>query len=106
MEKLTSEQVEMILKESNSHIKTNETLQQVFYELYGYKKLEEEMGCPLSIKCRICTDMFVYLPDGKAYLIVGVRDSYFRIKIDDGSTETVSNAEYGVSWWFKSDKTE
>lgn len=69
-------------------------------------ELEKKIGCPLEVKSRICTDRFIYLPDGKAYLIVGVRDSYFRIKAEDGWTETVDNSEYGISWWFKPDRSE
>lgn len=83
-----------------------EIVEKELNELEAYKKLEEQIGCSLEVKCKICTGRSIYLPNGKAYLIAGVRDSYFTIKVEDGCTETVDNKEYGISWWLKENRSE
>lgn len=106
MERLTSKDIEMIAKMSNSHIKTNETLQQVFEELYRYKKIEEEIECPLEVRCKLYEGQEVYDKTNRKCEITHLYKRDFMVKAAQDITFRILYKNYKKTWWTKEDASE
>ena len=105
MERLTSEQVEEIIKCSLGAIKTSETYQQVFRELYTYKKLEEEIGCPLEVRCKLFIGVTIYDKNGNSKDIEEICKSCFGAS-DGKEIIYCFYSNYKKTWWLKEDRSE
>lgn len=74
--------------------------------------LEEEIGCPLEVRCRIVTDSVIYDENGVDYKVVYIYKEHFDCEnpFDNemGYCDlcAFSWADYKETWWLKRDKSE
>ena len=74
--------------------------------------LEEEIGCPLDIRCRVVTDSVIYDENGVEYKVVYVDKEHFDCEDpfdnDMGYTKLCAFdwEDYKKTFWLKEDKSE
>ena len=67
--------------------------------------LEEQIGCPLEVKCKVHCKMFVY-DKTKSYWVVDVNYDFFIAEDENGIQQGFSFRNYKKTWWLKADRTE
>ena len=107
MERLTAEQVELMAHHLPSAAKTSEAMHQVFEELYRYKKIEEELGCPLEVRCRLYDGAIIYDKNGRKMIVrdLGEHD-FLAYQIKEPFADLMYIKGYKKTWWLKADRTE
>lgn len=80
-----------------------------------YEDLEEEIGCPLEIRCNICDNSVIYDQFGKKWLIRSVfSDTFVAYDYDLYNSkyeprirrELFYWKEYKQTWWLKLDRSK
>lgn len=81
-------------------------------KLYELEDLEEEIGCPLEVRCKVNTGTYVYDENGNEYEVEYLYSLSFMAtdgRCDDNGT-TIENEflwqDYKQFWWLKEDKLE
>ena len=86
-----------------------------FVEKLGkLEDLEEQIGCPLEIRCNICDNSIIYDQFGKKWLVRSVFSDAFIAYDYDLCNEKNPKIErglfywkdYKVTWWLKADRSE
>lgn len=103
MEKLTLEELNSFVMASS--IREGKTLiAKALTELKEYKKIEEELGCPLDIYVKLHKIVYVYTKVGKCKLLK-IQDGFIVVKVHDNTTY-LPLKEYAETWWLKEDRSE
>ena len=74
--------------------------------------LEEELGCPLEVRCKVVCDSYIYDENGIKYEVVYVYKEHFDCEDpfdnDMGYTKLCAFdwKDYKKTWWLKEDKSE
>lgn len=77
-----------------------------------YKQLEEQLGCPLDVRCKVVTDSVIYDENGVEYKVVYAYMDYFDCENPFDNEMGYCDlcafgwADYKVTWWLKEDKSE
>jgi len=76
-------------------------------ELLKYKALEEQMGCPLEVRCNIIDGNFVYNEKGIGLRVEMIFENYFIgwHALTDTSLRYYYK-DYKKTWWLKPDRSE
>ena len=116
MERLTYEQVlERTEKLKTSKIYASkeeyfaiDDIIQPMLELQKYKQLEEQIGCPLEVRCKLCDGTIIYDENGKPMGVehIGEHDFYAYLIGKPYMPRLMYIKGYKKSWWLKADKSE
>lgn len=118
MEKLTIKELEDYMKTPLSCLRGGKAFQlRMVNELHRYKKLEEEIGCPLEIRCKLKTDQYIFDKYGEPYQIKTFYENFFIVRYRGkeerleefgyyGAITDFPYSEYKKTWWLKADKSE
>ena len=74
--------------------------------------LEEELGCPLEVRCKVVCDSSIYDENGIEYKVVYINKEYFDCEDpfdnDMGYTKMCAFEweDYKKTWWLKANKLE
>ena len=68
-----------------------------YKELIKYRDLEEQLGCPLEVRCKITTDTTIYDNNFTAIMNCGFGSNY---EFD------FAYSDYKKTWFLKKDKSE
>ncbi len=77
-----------------------------------YKQLEEQIGCPLEVRCKVVSDSHIYDENGIEYDVVYIHKEYFDcedpLDNDIGYTKLCAFEwkDYKKTWWLKADRSE
>ena len=79
-----------------------------WYDTYKkYKKLEEEIGCPPEVRCKLYNGRKIYYQDGHIYKVMDIDLTSMDV---DGITTLnmrhIPYSDYKKTFWLKEDKTE
>ncbi len=75
-------------------------------ELESYKKLEEELGCPLEIRCKLYNNMDIVTDDGFMIIKRLYPDCLIAASEYDFKEIKFPYKDYKKTWWLKIDKSE
>lgn len=78
-------------------------------KLGKYEDLEEEIGCPLEVRCRLHWLSNIYDKDGNKWKINDIYEDKFEAERWDGdliSVKTYKYCDYKITWWLKPDRSE
>ncbi len=73
-------------------------------ELIEYKKLEEQLGCPLKIRIKVNPGTSIYDKDGNEYLVEFIEKPFFIV--NTSIYMSFKWKDYKVTWWLKEDRSE
>lgn len=81
---------------------------QAIIELSEIKDLEEQIGCPLKIKCQMYTGFIIFDSDGNKYSITTMFEKYFYASKEpyNGNIVLFYYKDHKKTWWVKSDRSE
>ena len=107
MERLTDFELEQI---DNQLINdgTDTQVRKLVDEVKEYRKLEEELGCPLEVRCKLCDGTLIYDKDGKSMVMehIGEHD-FYAVPIERPHIPRLMYIKgYKKTWWLKADKSE
>lgn len=72
-----------------------------------YEDLEEQIGCPLEVRCKIVLRALIYTDDGSDWIVQNVLDKYFWASCNtEYSNANFSWKDYKKTWWLKADRSE
>lgn len=85
------------------------------YELYVYdgvvalklgklEDLEEEIGCPLEVRCKLYNTATVYGINGKERVIACWKDRFITVLCVNNMKIIHKYSEFKETWWLKEDK--
>ena len=126
MERLTTEQIEDIVDDLNNfdflpvgqdgrkpYEQICKGAEQMRDELLAYKHLEEEIGCPIEVRCKLYNGALICDTSGKILSIHSIDKNSFECKIPvfEKSIKAVvvmnrifSFSDYKMTWWLKDTK--
>ena len=89
-------------------IKENIIETKCFEKLGKYEDLEEQIGCPLEVRCKIYDSQSVFNDDGEELIIQLVEEQYFSAysTIDYDITYSLYYKDHKKTWWLKADRSE
>ena len=73
-------------------------------ELINYKKLEEQIGCPLEVRCKITTDTMIFDAEGNSFEVSYIDINNFTAIMDDYEFN-FEYKDYKKTWWLRKDKS-
>lgn len=85
---------------------------QVIQKLGKLEDLEEELGCPLEVKCRVVTDSVIYDENGVEYKVVYIYKEHFDCENPFDNEMGYCDlcafdwVDYKETWWLKKDKSD
>ena len=79
-----------------------------FDKLGKLENLEEKIGCPLEVRCKLCDGTIIYDEDGKSMGIehIGEHDFYAVPTERPYTPRLMYMKGYKKSWWLKADRSE
>ena len=80
-------------------------LQLVKYELDKYKQLEEQIGCPLEVRCKMFCGLIVYNKKGEQLRIGSIYVDKF-LANGFGHIYELKYEDHKKTWWLKADRSE
>lgn len=120
MERLTRQDIDDILVEfdtmdymptnlcENAEFERNQykgKLVKMAEEIIDYKQLEEQIGCPLEVRCKLCAGLLIYTCNGEAKIQNCYFDNIF-IQQKSGKYDMLLYCDYKKTWWLKEDRSE
>ena len=81
-------------------------------ELEAYKKLEEEIGCPLEVRCNLDLNDRIIDMFGIEYIVRSIGKNDFigydvkKLEKNEFYRELFKWKEYKITWWLKADRSE
>ena len=77
-------------------------------KLGKYEDLEEQIGCPLEVRCKIYDSNYVYTKDGEKWIITFADETHFIAVYDKAITHDrkFTYSDYKRTWWLKADRSE
>ena len=71
-------------------------------------KVEQEIGCPLEVRCKLCDRTTIYNQDGKSMAIEQIGEHYFyAVPIERPHIPRLMYIKgYKKTWWLKADRSE
>lgn len=99
------------LKNTDDYIKLPTKDKQEFINKLGkLENLEEQLGCPLEVRCKITTDTTIYDVNGNSYEIEYIHSNDFTTCLNGGFGSAYDfdfkYNEYKKTWFLKKDKSE
>ena len=74
-------------------------------KLGKYEDLEEKIGCPLEVRCKVVFGLIVYNKNGEQLRVGTIYADKFLANCF-GYIYELKYVEYKKTWWLKSDKSE
>lgn len=92
----------------NYGIPNLEYLEQCIKRSDKYGELEEKIGCPLEVRCKLYNGAIVYDEDGKSMGAehIGKHDFYANLIGGPYMPRLMYMKGYKKTWWLKKDKSE
>ena len=127
MEKLTTEQIEDIVDDlinfdflpvgrdgREPYEQLCKGAEQMRDELLAYRQLEEEIGCPLEVRCQLYNGMRIYDKNGEEFVIRFITEygwlncemAKYYDKGEETEAFSFSVDYYKKTWWTKPDRSE
>lgn len=101
------------VKSTEDYIKLPTKDKQEFINKLGrLEDIEEEIGCPLEVRCKVVTDSAIYDENGVEYKVVYAYMDYFDCENPFDNEMGYCDlcafgwVDYKVTWWLKKDKSE
>ena len=96
----------------NSGIVDEDTLKQIYVKLGKYEDLEEQIGCPLEVRCNLDLNDRIIDRFGIEYIVRSIGKNDFigydvkKLEKNEFYRELFKWKEYKITWWLKADKSE
>ena len=89
-------------------IESIDYLEQCIKRSDKYGELEEEIGCPIEVRCKITNDLSIYDKEGNRWIISQIEETYIDAysSKDNYYTMIFPYKDYQKSWWLKEDRSE
>lgn len=94
------------------------SIQELYVRLNKYEKLEEEIGCPLEVRCKVFPNSYIYtfgtsmetqdVITRRKVITIDKEGIYILYTTASGKERnmTLSWKAYKKTWWLKEDKSE
>jgi len=103
-------QIETMTLSKCDILSIKQALQQAFAQVEQNKLLEQEVGCPLEVRCNIYTDTFIYDEKGDPYEVEHIdKECFSALKVGgwgSGIDYDFKWKDYKHTWWLREDKSE
>lgn len=102
MERLTK------IKEINALGYTEEEKTQIIIKLSKLEDLEENVGCPLEVKCQMHVGSIIVDSNGNNYSIITMFEKYFYASKEpyNGNIVLFYYKDHNKTWWLNADRSE
>ena len=101
--------VDLLIKENKELSEEKQRYKEMWFitnnSLAKYRKLEEQLGCPLEVVFKAIINGIIV--DGSTYQVKVGKDIYgYFFILSNGSSYPFYLKNYKKSWWLKKDKSE
>ena len=87
--------------------KTFDTFMEYHDEVQEYKQLENEIGCPLEVRCKLYDGAIIYDENGRKMIVRNLGEHDFLTYQTKGASANLMYIKgYKKSWWLKADKSK
>ena len=87
-------------------VKPNMSMYKSIDKLGKYEDLEEEIGCPLEVRCKLYNIATVYGINGKERVIACWKDRFITVLCINNMKIIHKYSDYEETWWLKADMSE
>ena len=111
MERLTTKNKQFndySVAESLRHSDVRDYLYSINQKMGKYEDLEEQIGCPLEVRCKLYEGQEIYDRTNRKCEITHLykRDFMVKVKVQQDITFRILYKNYKKTWWTKSDRSE
>ena len=111
MERLTTKNKQFndySVAENLRHLDVRDYLYSINQKMGKYEDLEEQIGCPLEVRCKITNGLSIYDKEGNRWIISQIEETYIDVYNSKDSYYTMifPYSDYKVTWWLKVDRSD
>lgn len=80
---------------------------EIIKKLTKLEDLEEQVGCPLEVRCQLFNNMIVYNDNGEIFIVNTIYPKSFVAELEyDFKEIEFKYSDYEKTWWLKPDRSE